>query len=163
MADKKKASPTPEGSKGKKELLDSLAIEAFKDLVDSIQSEIKPYLATEGEMVLGNEVSVNRAFLIKINKFLEGRNKNHDLALETITACRKEIEKFRKDKKKRDEELVIHKASIVNLNERVEFLEKEFPILCNKRNEDFHTLTVISEKQRSFIEETNAKLKRKGI
>mgnify|MGYP001490083247 FL=1 len=114
-------------------------------------------------MVLGNEVSVNRAFLIKINKLLEVRNKNYDLAPETITTCRKEIEKLRKDKKRGNEELVIHKASIVNLNERVEFLEKEFPILCNKRNEDFHTLKVISEKQRSFIEETNAKLKRKGI
>tara|TARA_R100001443_G_scaffold58652_1_gene69172 strand:+ start:1313 stop:1801 length:489 start_codon:yes stop_codon:yes gene_type:complete len=162
MTDKKNT-PSSHGESKEKETLDSLAIAAFKDLVDSIQSEIKPYLATEGEMVLGNEVSVNRAFLIKINKFLEGRNKNYDLALETITACRKEIEKLRKDKKKGEEELVIHKASIVNLNERVEFLEKEFPILCNKRNEDFHTLTVISEKQRSFIEETNAKLKRKGI
>ena len=163
MADKKKASPTPEGSKDKKELLDSLAIAAFKDLVNSVQSEIKPYLNTEGEQVLGNEVSVNRAFLIKINQALEVRNENYDLALETITACRKEIEKLRKDKKKREEELVIHKASIVNLNERVLFLEKEFSTLCTKRNEDLHTLTVISEKQRSFIEETNAKLKSKGF
>ena len=162
MTDKKNT-PSSHGESKEKETLDSLAIAAFKDLVDSIQSEIKPYLATEGEMVLGNEVAVNRASLIKINQALEVRNENYDLALETITACRKEIEKLRKDKKKGEEELVIHKASIVNLNERVEFLEKEFPILCNKRNEDFHTLTVISEKQRSFIEETNAKLKRKGI
>ena len=159
----KKNTPSSHGESKGKETLDSLAIAAFKDLVDSVQSEIKPYLNTECEMVLGNEVSVNRAFLIKINKLIEGRNKNYDLALETITACRKEIEKLRKDKKKREEELVIHKASIVNLNERVEFLEKEFPILCNKRNEDFHTLTVIGHKQRDFIEQTNAKLKKRGF
>ena len=162
MTDKKNT-PSSHGESKGKETLDSLTIAAFKDLVNSVQSEIKPYLNTEGEMVLGNEVAVNRASLIKINQALEVRNQNYDLALETITACRKEIEKLRKDKKKRDEELVLHKASIVNLNERVLFLEKEFSTLCTKRNEDFHTLTVIGQKQRSFIEETNAKLKRKGF
>ena len=163
MADKKKDPLTPEEIQKENETLDSLTIAAFKDLVDSVQSEISPYLSSEGEMALGNEVSVNRASLIKINQALASRNKNYDLALETITACRKQIEKLRKDKKKREEELVIHKASIVNLNERVLFLEKEFSTLCTKRNEDFHTLKVISEKQRSFIEETNAKLKSKGF
>ena len=162
MTDKKNT-PSSHGESKGKETLDSLAIAAFKDLVNSVQSEIKQYLATECEKVLGNEVSVNRASLIKINQALASRNKNYDLALETITACRKEIEKLRKDKKKRDEELVIHKASIVNLNERVLFLEKEFSTLCTKRNEDFHTLTVIGQKQRSFIEEIKAKLKRKGF
>ena len=162
MADKKNT-PSSHGESKEKETLDSLAIAAFKDLVDSVQSEIRPYLHSEAEMVLGSEVAVNRASLIKINQALEVRNENYDLALETITACRKEIQKLRKDKKKRDEELVIHKASIVNLNERVLFLEKEFSTLCTKRNEDFHTLTVIGQKQRSFIEETNAKLKRKGF
>ena len=163
MPNNKKDPLTPEEIKKEKETLSSLAIAAFKDLVDSVQSEIKPYLNTEGEMVLGNEVAVNRASLIKINQALEVRNENYDLALETITACRKEIEKLRKDKKKRDEELVLHKASIVNLNERVLFLEKEFSTLCTKRNEDFHTLTVIGQKQRLFIEEIKAKLKRKGF
>jgi len=163
MTDKKNTPSDTNGESKEKETLDSLTIAAFKDLVDSVQSEISPYLSSEGEMVLGNEVSVNRASLIKINQALASRNKNYDLALETITACRKEIEKLRKDKKKREEELVVHKASIVNLNERVLFLEKEFSTLCTKRNKDFHTLTVISEKQRSFIEETNAKLKSKGF
>jgi len=163
MTDKKNTPCDTNGESKEKETLDSLAIAAFKDLVDSVQSEIKPYLNTEGEMVLGNEVAVNRASLIKINQALEVRNENYDLALETITACRKEIEKLRKDKKKRAEELVIHKASIVNLNERVLFLEKEFSTLCTKRNEDFHTLTVIGQKQRLFIEEIKAKLKRKGF
>ena len=162
MSDKKNTPSDTNGESKEKETLDSLAIAAFKDLVDSVQSEIKPYLTTEGEMVLGNEVAVNRASLIKINQALEVRNQNYDLALETITACRKEIEKLRKAKKKREEELVIHKASIVNLNERVLFLEKEFSTLCTKRNEDFHTLKLIQEKQRNFIEEANAKLKRLG-
>ena len=160
MADKKNTPSDSNGESKEKETLDSLTIAAVKDLVNSVQSEIKPYLNTEGEMVLGNEVAVNRASLIKINQALEVRNENYDLALETITACRKEIEKLRKDKKKGEEELVIHKASIVNLNERVEFLEKEFLTLCTKRNEDFHTLKLIQEKQRNFIEEANEKLTR---
>ena len=79
MADKKNTPTTPDESN--KETLDSLAIAAFKDLVDSIQSEIKPYLATEGEMVLGNEVSVNRASLIKINQALASRNEAYEQAL----------------------------------------------------------------------------------
>ena len=58
MPNNKKDPLTPEEIKKEKETLNSLAISAFKDLVNSIQTEIKPYLATEGEQVLGNEVSV---------------------------------------------------------------------------------------------------------
>ena len=100
MTDKKKASPTPEGSKDKKELLDSLAIAAFKDLVDSVQSEISPYLSSEGEMALANEVSVNRASLIKINQALASRNEAYETLLEVSHKQTEEIVKLKKDNKK---------------------------------------------------------------
>ena len=161
MANKKKAVPTPED--GDKETLDSLAIAAFKDLVNSVQAEFKAYLATEGEMVLGNELAYNRASIIKLNQAITTRSESYDKALKTITACRRGIEKLRKENEEKDKFVELHKASIVNLNERVLFLEKEFSTLCNKRNEDFHTLTVIGHKQRLFIEETNAKLKKRGF
>ena len=94
MADKKNTPTTPDESN--KETLDSLAIAAFKDLVDSIQSEIKPYLATEGEMVLGNEVSVNRASLIKINQALASRNEAYESLLEVSRKQTKEIVQLKK-------------------------------------------------------------------
>ena len=63
----KKNTPSSHGESKGKETLDSLTIAAFKDLVNSVQSEIKPYLNTEGEMVLGNEVAVNRASLKRVS------------------------------------------------------------------------------------------------
>ena len=94
MADKKNTPTTPDESN--KETLDSLAIAAFKDLVNSIQSEIKPYLNTEGEMVLGNEVSVNRASIIKFNQVLTTRNETYEALLEVSHKQTKEIVQLKK-------------------------------------------------------------------
>ena len=98
MSSKKKAPSTPEESIDK-ETLDILAIEAFKDLVNSIQSEIKPYLNTEGEMVLGNEVSVNRASIIKFNQALTTRNEAYESLLEVSHKQTKEIVKLKEENK----------------------------------------------------------------
>ena len=95
MSDNKKAPSTPEES-NEKETFDSLAIAAFKDLVNSIQSEIKPYLNTEGEMVLGNEVSVNRASIIKCNQALTTRNEAYESLLEVSHKQTKEIVQLKK-------------------------------------------------------------------
>ena len=98
MSDNKKAPSTPEES-NEKETFDSLAIAAFKDLVNSIQSEIKPYLNTEGEMVLGNEVSVNRASIIKFNQALTTRNEAYESLLEVSRKQTKEIVKLKEENK----------------------------------------------------------------
>ena len=98
MSDNKKAPSTPEES-NEKETFDSLAIAAFKDLVNSIQSEIKPYLNTEGEMVLGNEVSVNRASIIKFNQALTTRNEAYESLLEVSHKQTKEIVKLKEENK----------------------------------------------------------------
>ena len=87
-----------------KETFDSLAIAAFKDLVNSIQSEIKPYLNTEGEMVLGNEVSVNRASIIKFNQALTTRNETYEALLEVSHKQTEEIVKLKEDNKKLKED-----------------------------------------------------------
>ena len=92
----KKNTPSSHGESKGKETLDSLAIEAFKDLVNSIQSEIKPYLNTEGEMVLGNEVSVNRASIIKFNQALTTRNEAYESLLEVSHKQTKEIVQLKK-------------------------------------------------------------------
>ena len=92
----KKDPLTPEEIRKEKETLDSLAIAAFKDLVNSIQTEIKPYLNTEGEMVLGNEVSVNRASIIKFNQALTARNEAYESLLEVSHKQTKEIVQLKK-------------------------------------------------------------------
>ena len=99
MPKKKKDPLTPEEIQKENETLDSLAIAAFKDLVDSVQSEIKPYLATEGEQVLGNEVSVNRASLIKINQALATRNEAYEQALILLKEQNRKIVNLTKENK----------------------------------------------------------------
>ena len=101
MPNNKKDPLTPEEIQKEKETLSSLAISAFKDLVNSIQTEIKPYQATEGEQVLGNEVSVNRASIIKFNQALTTRN---EALLEVSHKQTEEIVKLKKDNKKLKEE-----------------------------------------------------------
>ena len=95
---------TPEEIRKEKETLDSLAIAAFKDLVNSIQTEIKPYLNTEGEMVLGNEVSVNRASILKFHQALTTKNDAYEALLEVSHKQTEEIVKLKKDNKKLKEE-----------------------------------------------------------
>ena len=104
MPNNKKDPLTPEEIKKEKETLDSLAIAAFKDLVNSVQTEIKPYLSTQGEQVLGNEVSVNRASIIKFNQVLTTRNETYEALLEVSHKQTEEIVKLKKDNKKLKEE-----------------------------------------------------------
>ena len=132
MADKKNTPTTPDESN--KETLDSLAIAAFKDLVDSIQSEIKPYLATEGEMVLGNEVSVNRASLIKINQALATRNEAYEQALILLK------EQNRK---------------IVNLTKENKLLKKGYEELCHGYDNLKNLIHEISVKQKNHVERSD--------
>ena len=99
MPNNKKDPLTPEEIQKENETLDSLAIAAFKDLVDSVQSEISPYLSSEGEMALANEVSVNRASLIKINQALASRNEAYESLLEVSRKQTKEIVKLKEENK----------------------------------------------------------------
>ena len=104
MTDKKNTPSDTNGESKEKETLDSLAIAAFKDLVNSVQTEIKPYLSTQGEQVLGNEVSVNRASIIKFNQVLTTRNETYEALLEVSHKQTEEIVKLKKENKKLKEE-----------------------------------------------------------
>ena len=134
MPKKKKDPLTPEEIQKENETLDSLAIAAFKDLVDSVQSEIKPYLATEGEQVLGNEVSVNRASLIKINQALATRNEAYEQALILLK------EQNRK---------------IVNLTKENKLLKKGYEELCHGYDNLKNLIHEISVKQKNHIERSD--------
>ena len=134
MPNNKKDPLTPEEVQKENETLDSLAIAAFKDLVNSIQSEIKPYLATEGEQVLGNEVSVNRASLIKINQALATRNEAYEQALILLK------EQNRK---------------IVNLTKENKLLKKGYEELCHGYDNLKNLIHEISVKQGNHIERSD--------
>ena len=130
----KKNTPSSHGESKEKETLDSLAIAAFKDLVNSVQSEIKPYLATEGEQVLGNEVSVNRASLIKINQALATRNEAYEQALILLK------EQNRK---------------IVNLTKENKLLKKGYEELCHGYDNLKNLIHEISVRQGNHIERSD--------
>ena len=134
MPNNKKDHLTPEEIQKENETLDSLAIAAFKDLVNSIQSEIKPYLNTEGEQVLGNEVSVNRASLIKINQALATRNEAYEQALTLLK------EQNRK---------------IVNLTKENKLLKKGYEELCLCYDNLKKLIHEISVKQGNHIERSD--------
>ena len=55
------------------------------------------------------------------------------------------------------------RASCINLHQRVLHLEKMCADLCRKNNQSYHSLIKIKEGHNKFIDETNAKLKSKGI
>ena len=61
----------------------------------------------------------------------------------------------------RDNEVL--RASCINLHQRVLHLEKMCADLCRKNNQSYHSLIKIKEGHNKFIDDTNKKLKSKGI
>ena len=61
----------------------------------------------------------------------------------------------------RDNEVL--RASCINLHQRVLHLEKMCADLCRKNNQCYHALIKIKEGHNKFIDDTNKKLKSKGI
>ena len=102
MSDKKKASPTPEGSQDEN-VLDSLAKASVLDLANSIHAEWKPYLNTEGEMLLGYEMSFLCAVSMRLQKAVSTRNETYETALKLIHELTRKVDskdkeiKFLKD------------------------------------------------------------------
>ena len=78
MPNKKNTPSNHEESKKDQETLDTLARAAILNLANSIHSEWRPYLTTEGEMLLGHEVSFDRAVLIQVQKALTTRNETYE-------------------------------------------------------------------------------------
>jgi len=61
----------------------------------------------------------------------------------------------------RDNEIL--RASNINLHERVLHLEKMCADLCRKNNQSYHAMIKIKEGHNKFIDDTNRKLKSRGI
>ena len=104
MKNKKKAPLTPEESKKDQETLDTLARAAILDLANSIHSEWRPYLATEGEMLLGHEVSFDRAVLIQVQKALTTRSETYEQGMKLLHEQNKKIVKLEEKNNRLEEE-----------------------------------------------------------
>tara|TARA_Y100001973_G_C5163870_1_gene314991 strand:+ start:911 stop:1309 length:399 start_codon:yes stop_codon:yes gene_type:complete len=104
-------------------------------IADSLLDEWRAYLNTEGELLLGRELSIAQALILQLQEAVQVRSETYALALETITDCRKEIEKLRKG----------------------------YNDLCSKTNKDTATLAIITKRQKDFIDESNEKLRRLGL
>ena len=75
----KKITPTDQSGSNKedKQILDSLNGSSLIDLSNSILAEWKPYLNSEGETILGQEVSFNRAVLLTLQRAVSTREETY--------------------------------------------------------------------------------------
>ena len=99
MPNKKNTPSNHEESKKDQETLDTLARAAILDLANSIHSEWRPYLSTEGEMLLGHEVSFDRAVLIQVQKALTNRNETYEHGMKLLHEQNKKVVKLTEENK----------------------------------------------------------------
>ena len=99
MPNKKNTPSNHEESKKDQETLDTLARAAILDLANSIHSEWRPYLTTEGEMLLGHEVSFDRAVLIQVQKALTNRNETYEQGMKLLHEQNKKVVKLTEENK----------------------------------------------------------------
>ena len=85
---------TPERQQGSRKILDdSLTVQNVLEFADCLLDEWRPYLLTEGDMLLGRELSIDRAIIHKLNKAVASRSTTYDLLVKTLSELVKELEK----------------------------------------------------------------------
>ena len=124
MPNKKNTPSNHEESKKDQETLDTLARAAILDLANSIHSEWRPYLNTEGEMLLGHEVSFDRAVLLKVQKALTTRNETYEQGMELLHEQNKKIFKLEEKNNRLEEENKDLKAGYQDLRHGYDNLKK---------------------------------------
>ena len=157
MKGKKSASNTPEGDE---QMTHPIVTETNSKVFEKlILDGWQDYLKSDGELLLGPQLASIAVRVLKLEQAVKAihlKDNSYESIGPALSSAKDEMEGLRNDFK-------LHKDSIVNLNKRLSFLEKEFSTLCNKRNEDFHALQVIGQKQRDFINDVKEKLRRLGL
>ena len=93
MSSKKK---TPEGQQGSRKILDdSLTVQYILSFADSLLEEWRPYLLTEGDMLLGRELSINRAIIHQLQNAVASRATTYDQLLKNLSELRAENEQLK--------------------------------------------------------------------
>jgi len=143
---KKKAPLTPEESNRRdKQILDSLMEASMISLADSILAEWKAYLNGEGETILGQEVSFNRAVLLTLQKAVSTREETYRRLLIVSHEQTKQIVELK-------EQVQILKASNTNLQNRVLDLEKGYSDLCKAYDENKLLHLELGTRQKKHVE-----------
>ena len=143
----KKNTPTDQGGSNKddKKFLNSLNGASLLDLANSILAEWKPYLNSEGETILGQEVSFNRAVLLTLQKAVATREETYRRLLIVSHEQTKQIVQLK-------EEIQILKASNTNLQNRTLDLEKGYSDLCKGWDENKQLHLEIGTRQKKHID-----------
>jgi len=131
MTDKKKAPLTPEESNRRdKQILDSLMEASMISLADSILAEWKAYLNGEGETILGQEVSFNRAILLQLQKAVSTREDTYRQLLVLVHEHTNQIVQLKKGYedlcKAYDENKLLHLELGTRQKKHVETCDKNF-------------------------------------
>ena len=143
----KKNTPTDQGGSNKddKKFLNSLNGASLLDLSNSILAEWKPYLNSEGETILGQEVSFNRAVLLTLQKAVSTREETYRRLLIVSHEQTKQIVELK-------EQVQILKASNTNLQNRTLDLEKGYSDLCKGWDENKQLHLEIGTRQKKHVE-----------
>ena len=94
---KKKTPPNHQGSR--KILDDSLTVQNILEFADCLLDEWRPYLLSEGDMLLGRELSINRAIIHQLQKTVATRSTTYDLLVKTLSELVKELDALRAENK----------------------------------------------------------------
>ena len=124
MPKKKKDPLTPEEIQKDQDTLDTLARAGILDLANSIHSEWRPYLNSEGEMLLGHEVSFDRAVLIQVQKALTTRSETYEQGMKLLHEQNKKIVKLEEKNNRLEEENKDLKAGYQDLRHGYDNLKK---------------------------------------
>ena len=111
------------------------------EFADCLLDEWRPYLLTKGDMLLGRELSIDRAIIHQLQKAVATRSTTYDLVLKTLSETVKELDALRAENKQ---------------------LKKGYQDLCKARDKDQKVLSTITFKQKDFIEEVRNKFKALG-
>ena len=91
---------TPERQQGSRKILDdSLTVQNVLEFADCLLDEWRPYLLTEGDMLLGRELSIDRAIIHQLQKAVATRSTTYDLVLKTLSETVKELDALRTENK----------------------------------------------------------------
>lgn len=124
---------------GKNQSDDSLVVVNLLEFADSLLEEWRPYLLSEGEMLLGREVSINRAFLEQLKGAVLRKDTDYKDAMAVLT---KEVVALRKD---------------------LNTYKKGYEELCKIHDQWKSNFFEISSKQKDHIEITNNRLRAGGL
>ena len=134
---------TPQRQQGSRKILDdSLTVQNILEFADCLLDEWRPYLLSEGDMLLGRELSINRAIIHQLQKAVASRSTTYDLLVKTLSELVKELDAVKAENKE---------------------LKKGYQDLCKARDKDQKLLSTITFKQKDFIEKVRHKFKALGV